>query len=433
MDLVAEHQLAPFLGARVPAISELAVAMPSPVLRELRASSVRSGLDAVFRTTELFRLFRILEKDVQPIALKGAAVAHTLYAESAEREMSDLDLLFGSSDEAKIAELVLSRHGFLANGGLATDLRDPTARPRHHHRPPIINGVSELTIELHTNLSTPPLPKTAILEMFRMKRRVDFPGAGALTVLDPICAVLHHALHAIADPIDSPLLRNLFEVAWMVQGLSRVERSTVRTLARRWGVEDRVASALTLAHELFGSPLIVDQRSLGARELWSLRRLEWIRPPRPEQQTWSERVTRDLARRHLDAVSKGAGRRALRPLFAAAMQIVHRAIASRITAKLSRRPKAVEPVTLHLAPVGGSLVAHDEKTGYVHLLDGLSAEIFRAVDAENDAEKIETLMKSRGVEEKTTRLALDQLIGLGILRAPRRSARAEAKSTLAKI
>lgn len=410
IDLVDEHQLGPLLGSRIAGSSALSLTVPAVVLDALRGRSVRSALDATFRTIEHTRLFSVLNADLEPVVLKGAALVHTLYEEAAEREMSDLDILLNSQESAQIAEVILSEHGFRS-------LHPIDPRSAHHHRPPLRNNTSELTIELHTNLTTPPLPKTAILEMCRMRRKISLPQGETIYVLDPIAALLHHALHAVADPIDSPLLRNLFEVAWMSQKLTRMERTTVRTLARRWNVEERVSGALSLAHEIFGSPRLTEKKQLGARERWCLRRLALTSSF--GEQKWSERFTRDLGRRHIAALDHGASERSPIPLLKQAMLALTAGIRSRISQKLASRPERLEPVTLHSTSLGSYLVAHDAKTGYVHLLDGLSTAVFRATRHEKDARKIESMLAQRGIGGETTRLALDRLLERGILREPR--------------
>jgi hypothetical protein len=406
LDIVDEHQLGPFLGSRIRLCSELALRMPVAVQEELYARTVRSSLDASFRSVEHFRLCSLLERETQPIALKGSALALTLYAETAEREMSDLDLLI-PEDDIELAEAILEREGFVP-------LAASTINDKHHHRRPLFNGTSELTIELHTNLSTPKLPKTAIVEMGRMRRAVEIPGAGTIHVLDPISLVLHHALHAVADPIDSPLLRNLFEVAWLVRGLSRLERSTVRTLARRWGIEARVASALSLAHQLFGSPLVFDKAMIGARERWCLARLDWTRSFGPK--TSLVRFVRDLARRHMRALDRGASGKNPWPLISGVASAVWSALENRVRQKFQRRPQLLEPVTLYTAPVGGYLVAHDARTGNVHVLDRLSAKVFKMSKTEHDAQKLELMLEQHGVESEAARYALDQLVDRGVIR-----------------
>jgi hypothetical protein len=408
IDLVDEHQLGPLLGSRVAASSAMSLTMPAAVLDALRARTIRSGLDAAFQTVEHVRLFNLLEADLSPVALKGAAVVHTLYGEASEREMSDYDLLLPSQEDAQIAEVILRDQGFNA--------RYANTSSKHHHRAPITNGTSELTIEIHTNLTTPSLPKTAILEMCRMRRKVELP-AGTIYVLDPIAALLHHALHAVADPIDSPLLRNLFEVAWLTQKLSRMERTTVRTLARRWGVEDRVAGALSLAHEIFGSPRITEKKTFGAREHWCLRRLAFTSSF--GELSWKERFLRDLGRRHIHALDLGASPRSPLPLIKETIIALTDGIRSRISGYFATRPQQLEPVTLHSTSLGNYLVAHDSKTGYVHLLDGLSTAVLRASRKENDARKLENILAERGIEGRTTRLALDQLLERGLLRERR--------------
>jgi hypothetical protein len=281
--VVEEHQLGAFLGAHLQELTDAGSPLPSDLQDRLRRHILRAGVDAAFRSTELVRLCERLESAVGPVALEGAALSHTLYRDAGERETSVLDLLDSSDQKADRAERILAHAGYHPQ-------RD--VPPREDRRRSLFNGTSALTVHVHVNLASPLLPRSAIVEMWRSRRYLHFPNGDAIAVLDPINAAIAHALRAGEDPIDTPLLRNIFELAWQVNRMTGSERATVRALIERWHIEERVAPAFHLAHLIFGTESIVGGPA-NARETWARLRLDWNDSNRTQLQ-------RDVARRHLE-------------------------------------------------------------------------------------------------------------------------------------
>ncbi|MCK6552937.1 nucleotidyltransferase family protein, partial [Myxococcota bacterium] len=267
--LTDEHQLGPFLASRLVIGQAVPSGLPRVVEEELADRYARTGHEASFRDVELLRVLELFERGATPLVLKGSALVHTLYGEGAERPMSDVDLLF--RDGYALAD---ARERLVGAGYSCTRLVEPTP-VGHHHAPPLVHPTRQQTLELHTNLATPGLPAPAIEALWRQRRTVPVGGLGRFQVLDPVSALLHHAVHAAADPIDAPLLRNLFEVAWMTSLLDRADRTRLRALVVEWGVERRVAPAFELAAALFGAPRVLPALRGDLRAAWCLRRLAW--------------------------------------------------------------------------------------------------------------------------------------------------------------
>jgi putative nucleotidyltransferase-like protein len=416
LHLVDENQLGPFLASRCPAIE-----VPRSIALELRDRYTRSGHEAAFRHVELMRIASALDGIAEPIVLKGAALAYTLYAEASERPMSDIDLLFASAKDVGAATPVLAKLGY------SPRRKGASATPEgHRHAEPLINGVAEMTLELHTNLATPPLPRRVLAWMWR--RRVRLEGAGRNAwALDASSALMHHAIHALADPVDSPLLRNLFEVAWLASELNAVDRSAVRSLAVRWGIEPLLSPALSLGARLFGSPEIVKPPPRGARDLLCRARLEWGDSFDEAPKKRSE-MKRSLARAHFSVLKRRA-----RPkkydwdaFMAAAVRLFVGIVFGKMRAALRvfgdltpKRGRPIEPVTLSTVDFGERMLAHDARTGCVHLLDAASARVFAAMKGARSPKQLEALLRANGLEARETRRALDRLKRKGLVR-PRR-------------
>jgi hypothetical protein len=390
--LVFEHQLAPYLGSRPAMLEQHEV--PEAIIRTLGASHLESARDAFFRNAELLRVMKRLEGRAPVIALKGAAVAHLLYDEIAARPMSDLDLLLVRSDQLALARVMLLADGYRSTGD---------DRPEHHHAAPIRDSVRELTIELHTNLTTPPLSEEIMAEI--RERVVSVPEIRNLMILDPVARLFHHAVHAVGDPIDTPLVRNLLEVAMMVARTSSAQARELADLARRSGFGDRVSRALHLASELFGTPNLLAKEIEGPIERWSRARLDWTE--RRDRATRWGRFQRHLADHQI-------ANRAL--LIAAGADGARRAAASRIESLRSRILGHIAPLPLATAPVGSGLLAHDPASGKVHFLSPLSALVWSAAEEEPHPQKIEAaLLEAAGIAPESTRAAIDALWQSGLL------------------
>jgi len=94
--------------------------IPEETARTLRGLYLRHRLNNQIHLRVLLEMMDILQQEnIQPVVLKGLALAHTLYPDPALRPVSDLDLLF-KQDEA------LSAARLLANAGFQVDL--PTSK-----------------------------------------------------------------------------------------------------------------------------------------------------------------------------------------------------------------------------------------------------------------------------------------------------------------
>ena len=224
------------------------------------------------------------------VLLKGAALVHVLYPAAALRPMWDIDLLFRSESDADKARGVLRNADFV----------EGTLHAAHHHRPALMAPQQSAIFELHTNLTTPPLREQIIGELWERRQRLFLAGEFRGCLLDPASRVIHHALHALNDPVDSPLFRNLFELAWLAHRLDASGRGDVVELSRRWELQATVGRALALAGRWFGSPQLIDPPPRGEIEYWCEKRLEWT-----QKETLNVRLPAHIARIRFDQFLQG--------------------------------------------------------------------------------------------------------------------------------
>ena len=388
--LVEEHQLGPFLGARAGERPGL----PPDVERWLVRDAVVSGHGAFARTAELQRLLGRLF-GIGSIVLKGGALSFVLYRGPAERAVSDLDLLIAPEDlEAAVARLAADGYRRAASDGLR----------EHHHAPPLTHASREQVVELHTDLATPALPAALISEMWGRRRAIQ-PG---FFVLDPVDRLIHHAIHAVADPVDSPLFRNLFEVAWLLTRLSRAEVRELEARAARFELAPRVGPALELASRLFGTPAILGRQAPAALVFWCERRLGW--QGHREGEAWEGRLERAVAIRHLEGIGRAEGL----PLAAAVSESLARSARSWLAgARPGSTPR--RRGALRAVKVGPGRLVHDGESGAVHLLDPVAAEVWEAADGARDSRDLSARLGPRGLDEAAISSTLALLAQRGLL------------------
>lgn len=366
LELVHEHDLAPLVGARLAALGRRG-AVPDEVAEELRAAQARWAHETLFRATELRAVLDLLAPVGGAIVLKGPAVAATSYDGLAERRSNDLDLLVRDRAARARGVALLAARGYAPRHAR-------TAASDDAHDLGLVSEVAELEVDLHVDLLRASLPAAALDDLWATRR--ELPELGGAAVLDPAWQALHAAVHALADPIGSPLLRNLLETGLLVERLDAAARASFVERARRFGLADGVARALGLAHRLFGSAALLPVPRPGARELWAWQRLGW----RYEDERTLGRALAHVAEYHLrrlDATrTDGLGLRALAGTLvdAAAHQLARRA--SRV-----RRPRLAAVRATERA-IGDALLVHVHATGDVHVLRGDAVTAWRCASAQ---------------------------------------------------
>jgi hypothetical protein len=405
LELVHEHDLAPFLGARL----ERGDPLPADVRHELRAAHTLWAHETMFRAAELRAVLDVLAPVGGAIVLKGPAVAATSYADLGERRSSDLDLLVRDRDARRRAVALLAARGYSPKH--AHDDDDTAA-----HDLGLVSPVADLEVDLHVDLWRAGLPAAAIEDLWATRR--ELPVLGGIAVLDPPWQALHAAVHALADPIGSPLLRNLLETGMLAARLGTDDRAALVDRARRFGLADRAARALGLAHQLFGSPALLPTPRPGARELWARQRLGW----RYDDESVIGRTRAHVAEYHLRRLDAAGDARAglgvgalVRTLGAVAAGHVVR----RVAAGVSRGEPRLAAASATARAIGDALLVHVHATGDVHVLrdDAVAAwQLVAALDAPAaHAQLRDRLAAAAGITPHRAAAVLDALSDAGVV------------------
>lgn len=180
----SRHGLAPLVYSGLPSHPPLA---PSPVRSMLRATY----LGAVLRTEvwvepTLRRVLALLTgSGLEPIVLKGAALAYLAYPEPAHRTLSDIDVLLPREHLRRASEI-------LVESGFRIADEHPDA---DHHLQPHYADEGGVAVELHDRLLPERHPFTIDLDLLRDRSEIRHIAGVEGRVLAPADALLHTCVH----------------------------------------------------------------------------------------------------------------------------------------------------------------------------------------------------------------------------------------------
>lgn len=216
----------------------------------------RGAHAAACRTAiQMESLGQILEalgrKGIEPVLLKGAALALTLYDQPALRPMQDLDLLVPAGDVSRAVEVVQS----LGFSGIRGTLSDEFYEGHHHARPMIRPG-DQVIVEIHRGLVPPEdgllIEAGPLIERAVRAVALDRP----LRVLCREDQVLHLALHLSYADRFMGRLRDLLDLhAIMEAPAPGIEWGRILDAATRHEVGRSLFSTMDLARRLLGTEI----------------------------------------------------------------------------------------------------------------------------------------------------------------------------------
>ena len=192
-------------------------------------------------------IIKVLADHAIPVvALKGYALAKSLYGDIGLRPMSDLDIL------VKEEHLVQAGRILLALGYTpACALWDDTERT-HHHLPPFTNQRGT-RIELHWTLFDPGGPIHIDRDGLWERSVLVNEGDVEFRVLSPEDTCLHLCIHAALHLQTGLGLLPLCDIAGLIRTSSgALDWRVISTRAAQWGGERCVYLILLMVHEWLG-------------------------------------------------------------------------------------------------------------------------------------------------------------------------------------
>lgn len=220
-------------------------AVPTWVLDQIRAAETvfvarRLMIDAArARAVQL-----LVGAGIPMMLLKGSALVESVYRPSRWRDMSDVDVLV-EPDRLADARMALVACGYRPLGP------DPGAPGRElpHHDAKLLDAEGIVPIELHRHvLDGAAARKWPIGETWSRARR---PREAQHVLPSAVDLLMHVCLHFIADRHvrSEGALAQVRDIAWIAQR-DDVDWELLESVARRYGVLDRVRASLATARHL---------------------------------------------------------------------------------------------------------------------------------------------------------------------------------------
>lgn len=182
-----EHGITPLLHWRLRAVP----GVPGALRDALRVRALQAAAIELARRAELVRVLALLHaRGIEPVLLKGAALAHTLYPEPHLRPAVDVDLMVAPAQRRVVAAL-LRAEGYATTAFQGGELVNAQAS----YWRDLPAGVS-MTFDVHWRIATSPLFAHVLSwEWLRGRAQPVTPlGPHALGPA-PVDALLHGCLH----------------------------------------------------------------------------------------------------------------------------------------------------------------------------------------------------------------------------------------------
>ena len=218
-------------------------AAPPDTLARMREFSVAAAMHWVALQHSAETIFAALtEAGVPVVALKGMALAPTVYRFPTLRPVGDLDLLL-KEEHLDLATQLLRGMDFRQR-----ELRLP---PGHHHLPVLFNSLGH-RVELHRHIVRGPLAeKIPVSTLFERSRPFRLGKTDAL-MLAPEHLVVHACLHTALGHRFEGMLYQLCDIAGIERCLS-VDWDRFDREASDWAIGTPLYWCLTAAREMIGA------------------------------------------------------------------------------------------------------------------------------------------------------------------------------------
>lgn len=253
--------------------SELEGALPDGAVSGLRRAFYGNSVRNLHLARELVRLMAMLEQGgLEPLALKGPALAMAAYGAVVMRQFTDLDLLVRKRDVARAAEILLSE-GYAPRSGYSLgDLDRPGA-----YEIAMARAGALTEIDLHWRLLPPYFPLAIDGEdIWRRAVRIEVEvEGGAVRTLAPADHLLYLCAHGAKHGWQA--LGGICDLAELIGASSRTSSPTssptlsidwdeLSARAERAGARRALGLGVMLAHELLDAAVPEDVLEAARRE-----------------------------------------------------------------------------------------------------------------------------------------------------------------------
>jgi hypothetical protein len=242
LEFAVRHGLAPLFYSGT-AVMDLAV--PGTVRTKLRARYLSASLFVETHLEPLLEqlLGELAARNLEPIVLKGGALAYLVYPTPAHRSMLDIDLLL-PGNQVRRASDVLFELGFRT--------KDADPEGPNHLRPYYLPGCP-LSVELHYRV-VEPRPFTFGPRDIAARSQIQNIAGREARVLAPADSLLHVCAHLAAHRYRSYPLRGLVDImAMTTRWEDKLDWDFFLESVRRSGAASAVYWALSLSRLWLGA------------------------------------------------------------------------------------------------------------------------------------------------------------------------------------
>lgn len=226
--------------------------VPGAALAALAKSARAAACRFAIQLDSLRAVLAVLRRNgIDPVLLKGVALALTLYDQPALRPMQDIDLLV-EEEEVDRALSGLREIGFR---GISSERSDAFYATHHHARPMIRTG-GQVIVEIHRGL-VPPEDGLKLDPGPFIERAVRIERHGErFRTLEREDQILHLGLHLSYADRFIGRLRDLLDLHAVIDQEGRpLEWGLILACSRRHEVSRSLYSTLDLARRLLGTPV----------------------------------------------------------------------------------------------------------------------------------------------------------------------------------
>jgi hypothetical protein len=250
--IAAWHRLAPMLYCHLSSDADT----PASVLEQLERAYLANVARSLFIAAALRDALGALSAaDVPALLLKGAALVETVYADPAQREMLDLDILVPGA-QLHLATAALESLGYAPQAaGHHSDNGQRGTRVVAHHDSPLVGETQLVAVELHRHISLS--GEGSGFDIDDVWRRARSSASGEHLLPAPEDLLLHVCLHFTRNRLGGSYRRRntggalgqICDIARLVQR-ARVDWATVVDCAGRYHLDSMVFLALFAARDL---------------------------------------------------------------------------------------------------------------------------------------------------------------------------------------
>lgn len=222
---------------------------------QLRAAYHGNLARNMFLYAELRRILEALrDKDMKVIALKGAALAKTVYGDIGLRQMSDIDILVKKEDLPKALELLFQMGYGLCNNQEAQNQNihiKELIKTYSRHVPALSHPQGIQKLDIHWTIPDSPFNIEGLWER-AITIKIDKADVQVLSLED---LLLHLSLHtSVHHKFNDHGLKQLYDIAITInRHFHEIDWNQLLLHAYKWRTEKYLYLTLLLSREILGA------------------------------------------------------------------------------------------------------------------------------------------------------------------------------------